>query len=99
VKSAQDIVATHAAAPHMPITVLGKLPELRDAGFCREHNVKVHMVGNPAYLAAVSAIHDTLASIREGGSIDGPNEAPDPLLLRAITRADELEAWQAKYTH
>lgn len=98
IKSACDIVATHAAAPNLPITVLGHLPELRDASFCRDQNVKVHMVGNPAYLAAVKAIHDTLKSIREGVDVAGlKGTQPHPGLVRAITRADELEKWQKEF--
>ena len=99
VKSKADIEATHKAAPELPITVLAPPPGVRDdARFCSDANLKIIMLGNPTYLVAVKAIHDTLKFLKDGGDaalLKGQQADPD--LARTITRTDEFEKWQKAF--
>jgi carboxyvinyl-carboxyphosphonate phosphorylmutase len=99
VKSKADIEATHDAAPDMPITVLAPPPGIRDdAAFCAANNVKIIMLGNPTYLAAVQSIHDTLKFLKGGGDaaqLEG--KLADRELARKVTRTDHFEKWQKEF--
>lgn len=98
-KSKADIAATHEAAPNMPITILAPPPGVTDdARFCSDMNVKIIMLGNPTYLVAVKAIHDTLKFLKDGGdAAELKDKQADPGLARQIIRIDELEKWQSEY--
>jgi carboxyvinyl-carboxyphosphonate phosphorylmutase len=99
VKSTADIAATHEAAPDIPITVLAPPAGVADdASFCSDNNVKIIMLGNPTYLVAVKAIHDTLKILRDGGDVDElKGKQADAALARRIIRIDEFEEWQRQY--
>lgn len=99
VKSKADIEATHKAVPNVPITVLGPPPGVKDdAGFCADNNLKIIMLGNPTYLAAVKAIHDTLKFLRDGGdAAQLKDRQADADLARQVIRTDEFERWQREY--
>jgi oxaloacetate decarboxylase len=98
-KSKADISATHEAAPDIPITILAPPAGVTDdARFCSDNNVKIIMLGNPTYLVAVKAIHDTLKFLRDGGNADElKGKQADAALAREVIRIDELEEWQRKY--
>jgi oxaloacetate decarboxylase len=99
VKSKADIEATHRAAPSIPITILAPPPEVKDdARFCSDNNLKIIMLGNPAYLVAAKSIHDTLKFLKDGGDpaqLQGKQANPE--LTRQIIRIDEFEKWQKEY--
>ena len=99
VKSKADVAATHRAAPGIPITVLAPPPGIKDdAGFCSDNNLKIIMLGNPTYLVAVKAIHDTLKFLRDGGDAgELKGQQADAELARQIIRTDEFEKWQKEY--
>jgi oxaloacetate decarboxylase len=99
VKSKADIAATHQAEPNIPITILGPPPGVReDASFCADNNLKIIMLGNPTYLVAVKAIHDTLKFLKEGGdAAQLKAKQADPELARQIIRIDEFEQWQKEF--
>ena len=99
VKGKADIEATHKAAPNIPITVLAPPSEVKDdVSFCMEHNVKIIMLGNPTYLIAVKAIHDTLKFLKEGGDVVRlSDKQADRELARQVIRTDEFEKWQKDY--
>ena len=98
-KSKADIAATHEAAPDIPITVLAPPAGIADdVRFCSDNNVKIIMLGNPTYLVAVKAIHDTLKFLRDGGNADElKGKQADAALAREVIRIEELEEWQRKY--
>src|SRR5262245_44236865 len=99
VKSKTDIVATHEAAPNMPITILAPPAGVtNDASFCSDNNVKIIMLGNPTYLIAVKAIHDALKFLRDGGDAgELKGKQADPELARQIIRLDALWIWKREY--
>jgi carboxyvinyl-carboxyphosphonate phosphorylmutase len=99
VKSKADIAATHRAAPNIPITVLAPPAGVYgDAAFCSDTNLKVIMLGNPTYLVAVKAIHDTLKFLKEGGdAAELKGKQADAGLARRVIRTDEFEQWQKDY--
>jgi carboxyvinyl-carboxyphosphonate phosphorylmutase len=99
VKSKADIAATHQAVPNIPVTVLAPPPEVeKDARFCLDNNLKIIMLGNPTYLVAVKAIHDTLKFLKDGGdAAELKGKQADPGLARQIIRTDEFEKWQKEY--
>jgi oxaloacetate decarboxylase len=98
-KSKADISATHEAAPDIPITILAPPAGVTDdTRFCSDNNVKIIMLGNPTYLVAVKAIHDTLKWLRDGGNADElKGKQADAALARQVIRIEELEEWQRKY--
>ena len=56
------------------------------------------MLGNPTYLVAVKAIHDTLKFLKEGGdAAELKAKQADPALARQVIRIDELDKWQKEY--
>jgi 2-methylisocitrate lyase-like PEP mutase family enzyme len=99
VRSKTDIAATHEAAPNIPITILAPPAGVTDdARFCSDCNVKIIMLGNPTYLVAVKAIHDTLKFLRDGGdAAELKGQQADSALARQVTRIDEFEKWQREY--
>jgi len=99
VKSKADIIATHEAAPNIPIAILAPPASVTDdARFCSDMNVKIIMLGNPTYLVAVKAIHDTLKFLKDGGdAAQLKDKQADAALARQVIRIDELEKWQSEY--
>jgi hypothetical protein len=56
------------------------------------------MLGNPTYLVAVKAIHDTLKFLKDGGdAAELKGKQADPALARQVIRIDEFEKWQSEY--
>ena len=93
-----DIEAVHRAIP-LPLCVLSPPPDARDdAAFLAANNVRIVMLGNPAYAAAVRAVHDVLAHLRDGGSLEalGDRLAPADLLAQVI-RTEEFVRRQREY--
>ena len=94
----EDIEAVHRATP-LPLCVLSPPPDARDdAAFLAANNVRIVMLGNPAYAAAVRAVHDVLAHLRDGGSLEalGDRLAP-PELLGQVIRTEEFVRRQREY--
>ena len=93
-----DIEAVHQATP-LPLCVLSPPPDARDdTAFLAANNVRIVMLGQPAYAAAVRAVHDVLAHLRDGGSLEALSDrlAP-PDLLRQVIRTDEFVRQQEEY--
>lgn len=99
VKDRADIEATHNAVPNMPITLLSPPPGVRDdADFCLKNNVRIIMLGNPAYQVAVKALFDTLSFLKDGGDPARlKDQQASPELARKVIRTDEFESWQKRY--
>ena len=94
----EDIEAVHEATP-LPLCVLSPPPDARDdAAFLAANNVRIVMLGNPAYAAAVRAVHDVLAHLKDGGSLEvlGDRLAP-PGLLAKVIRTEEFVQRQGEF--
>jgi len=96
--SREQFQAVHQAT-QLPICVLSPPPDIRnDAAFLAENGVKILMLGNPTFAAAVKSIHDSLSHLKNGGPLE--DLAPDlatPDLLRSVNRTDEFIGLQEKY--
>ena len=93
-----DIEAVHRSTP-LPLCVLSPPPDARDdAAFLAANNVRIVMLGNPAYAAAVRAVHDVLAHLKDGGSLEalGDRLAP-PELLAKVIRTEEFVQRQGEF--
>ena len=93
-----DIEAVHRSTP-LPLCVLSPPPDARDdAAFLAANNVRIVMLGNPAYAAAVRAVHDVLAHLKDGGSLEalGDRLAP-PGLLAKVIRTEEFVQRQGEF--
>ena len=56
------------------------------------------MLGNPAYAAAVRAVHDVLAHLRDGGSLEALGDCLAPAeLLGQVIRTEEFVRQQREY--
>ena len=83
----------------LPLCVLSPPPDARDdAAFLAANNVRIVMLGNPAYAAAVRAVHDVLAHLKDGGSLEalGDRLAP-PELLAKVIRTEEFVQRQGEF--
>ena len=92
------IEAVHRSTP-LPLCVLSPPPDARDdAAFLAANNVRIVMLGNPAYAAAVRAVHDVLAHLKDGGSLEalGDRLAP-PGLLAKVIRTEEFVQRQGEF--
>ena len=93
-----DIEAVHRTTP-LPLCVLSPPPDARDdAAFLAANNVRIVMLGQPAYAAAVRAVHDVLAHLKDGGSLEALSDrlAP-PDLLAQVIRTEEFVRRQREY--
>ena len=97
-RTREQLEAVHRTTP-LPLAVLSPPREIReDAGFLAENGVRILMLGNPTYAAAVKAIHDSLLHLQEGSSLEDLGEMQaSPELLRAVNRADEFTEFQNRY--
>ena len=97
-RGAEDIEAVHQVTP-LPLCVLNPPQVSGDAAaFLASNNVRILMLGNPTYAAAVKAIHDTLHHLKGGGSMDALQDRLAPQeLLRKVIHTQEFVEWQQEY--
>src|SRR5262249_8197028 len=89
VKTRAELEAV-ACAVKLPLFLGGAGKELYDLDYLSAHNVRVCLQGHAPFMAAVTAVHDTLKALRNGKP---PWEVqnispPSDLLKRATRQAD-----------
>ena len=96
--SREQLEAVHQVTT-LPICVLSAPANIRnDPDFLAATGVRILMLGNPTFAAAVKAIFDSLQHLKKGGSLEelGDRQAT-PDLLRSVNRTDEFLQWQQQY--
>ena len=96
-QSREQIEAVHKATS-LPLCVLSPPADARDDQAFLDSNIRILMLGNPAFAVAVKAIHDSLKHLKDGGAMEdlaGQQASPD--LLRQVNRTDEFLALQERH--
>ena len=97
VSSRQQIEAAHHATP-LPLCVLNPPPDARNDQAFLDANMRILMLGNPTYAAAVKAIYDSLKHLQDGGALEElADRQASPAQLREVNRTDEFIAIQERY--
>ncbi|GIT42762.1 MAG: hypothetical protein Ct9H300mP11_06980 [Chloroflexota bacterium] len=98
VKSREQIEAAHSATS-LPIFILNPPLDARnDPDFLAANGVRILMLGNPTFAAAVKSIYDTLKYLKEGTPMENLSNQLAPIeLLKAVNRTDEFIGLQNEY--
>jgi carboxyvinyl-carboxyphosphonate phosphorylmutase len=97
-RSRDQIEKVHKATS-LPLCVLSPPVDVRnDAAFLALNGVRILMLGNPTFAAAVQAIYDSLKHLKDGGALENLNDrlAP-PGLLQTVNRTEEFLRLQQEY--
>ena len=97
-RSRDQIEAVHQATT-LPLCVLSPPADIRnDSGFLDANGVKILMLGNPTFAAAVKTMHDSLKHLKDGGALEElDHRMASPDLLRLVNRTEEFLRLQDKY--
>lgn len=82
-----------AAALKVPIILGGAGKALRDAGYLAQHRVRVCLQGHQPFMAAVRAVHQTLASLRQGTPPEQLEGVADEALMQRVMRGEDYARW------
>ena len=98
VKSKEQIEAAHSATT-LPIFILNPPLDARnDPDFLSANGVRILMLGNPTFAAAVKSIYNTLKHLKDGTPMEDLSNQSAPVdLLRAVNRTDEFIGLQEQY--
>jgi carboxyvinyl-carboxyphosphonate phosphorylmutase len=92
VRSRADLESI-AAAVRLPIILGGAGKELRDLDYLARQRVRVCLQGHQPFMAAVRAVHDTLATLRSGTPPEQLTGVADDALMQRAMRAEDYERW------
>lgn len=92
VRSQADLQAI-AAAVKLPIILGGAGKDMRDLGFLAHHRVRICLQGHQPFMAAVRAVHDTLAALRSGTAPEQLSGVADDALMKRVMRAEDYARW------
>ena len=85
------------AAVALPLLLGGTGEALNDADYLAAQGVRVALQGHAPFMAAVRAVYETLAALREGTSPKDLPGQPAPELLARLTRAADYDEWSARF--
>jgi carboxyvinyl-carboxyphosphonate phosphorylmutase len=91
VSSADQVRAVRAAVA-LPLILGGVAGDLGDRAAMAALGVRVALQGHQPFAAAVRAVHETLAALRDGVAPADLSNQPAPALLRRVTRQDAYDA-------
>jgi carboxyvinyl-carboxyphosphonate phosphorylmutase len=92
VKSRADLEAI-AASVRLPLILGGAGKELRDLGWLAQQSVRICLQGHQPFMAAVKAVHDTLAALRNGTPGEQLDGVADDALMKRVMRGDDYARW------
>jgi carboxyvinyl-carboxyphosphonate phosphorylmutase len=92
VRSRADLQAI-ASAVQLPIVLGGAGKDMRDLGFLAQHRVRICLQGHQPFMAAVRAVHDTLAALRSGTAPEQLSGVADDALMKRVMRAEDYARW------
>jgi carboxyvinyl-carboxyphosphonate phosphorylmutase len=92
VRSRADLEAI-AAAIDLPIILGGAGKDMRDLAYLAQHRVRVCLQGHQPFMAAVRAVHDTLAALRNGVPPEQLHGIADDALMKRVTRSEDYARW------
>jgi carboxyvinyl-carboxyphosphonate phosphorylmutase len=92
VRSRADLEAI-AASISLPIILGGAGKDMRDLTYLAQHRVRVCLQGHQPFMAAVQAVHETLAALRSGTAPEQLEGIADDALMRRVTRGEDYARW------
>ena len=96
VKTRDELEAIRAAVD-LPLLLGGTGDALSDVDYLTSQGVRVALQGHAPFMAAVQAVHDTLAALRAGVSPKDLPGQPDPELIERLTRAEAYDEWSTRF--
>jgi carboxyvinyl-carboxyphosphonate phosphorylmutase len=84
-------LAAVRAATDLPIILGGIGKGLGDRAELARMGVRIALQGHHPLMAAVRAVHETLAALRDGTPPEAMRNQPSPALMRLVTRADAYD--------
>lgn len=90
----KDQLATLRQAVKLPLILGGAGPEILDLDYLSDMGVRLCLQGHQPFMAAVQAVHDTLAALRDGTPPKQLGGIASPELMKRLTRNDDYEAHQ-----
>lgn len=76
-----------------PLILGGAGKELFDRSYLGPHGVRVCLQGHQPFMAAVQAVHDTLAALRAGESPQSLKGIASDELMQRVTRSEDYARW------
>jgi len=96
VRSRADLEAI-AASISLPVILGGAGKDLRDPAYLAQHRVRVCLQGHQPFMAAVRAVHDTLAALRNGAVPEQLAGIADDALIKRVTRGEDYARWSQEW--
>jgi oxaloacetate decarboxylase len=88
---------TIASAIEIPIFLGGAGGELYDRDYLASRGVRICLQGHTPFLAAVRAVHGTLAALREGTPPAQITAIASPDLMKRLTREADYDRWSRAF--
>jgi carboxyvinyl-carboxyphosphonate phosphorylmutase len=85
------------AAIDAPIMLGGSPAALQDREYLAGLGVRICLQGHQPIMAAVKAMHDTLAALRQGTAPSALTGLPDGELVKRLTRDEDYRGWAREF--
>jgi carboxyvinyl-carboxyphosphonate phosphorylmutase len=82
-----------AEAVTIPIILGGVEGEVSDLAYLAARRVRICLQGHQPIMAAIRAVHETLAALRNGTKPSDLTNLPSAELMRLVTRDDDYKTW------
>jgi carboxyvinyl-carboxyphosphonate phosphorylmutase len=86
-----------SAAVKLPLFLGSPAEELHDLDYLSARNVRVCLQGHTPFMAAVQAVHDTLAALREGTRPANLRGVASADLMKRVTRQGDYGKWAKEF--
>jgi carboxyvinyl-carboxyphosphonate phosphorylmutase len=93
----RDQAEAIGAAIDAPIMLGGSPAELQDRAYLAALGVRICLQGHQPFMAAVKAMHDTLAGLRAGTAPADLTGLPDGGLMKRLTRDEDYREWVREF--
>ena len=93
----RDELEAVRAAVDLPLVLGGISGRLEDEAYLAAQGVRVALKSHAPFMAAVKAVHDTLAALRQGvppSELEGVAEAA---FMKRVTRSSDHDTWMGEY--
>ncbi len=86
-----------AEAVKVPIILGGVEGEVTDLAYLAARRVRICLQGHQPIMAAIRAVHETLAALRNGTKPSDLTNLPSAELMRLVTRDDDYKTWTKEF--
>jgi carboxyvinyl-carboxyphosphonate phosphorylmutase len=93
----RDALAAVTDTLDLPVIIAGARGDLADTGWLAARRVRISLQGHQPFLAAIRAVHDTMAALRAGAPPASLTGVADAHLVRQVTRETDYESWTGRF--